>query len=142
MTETWMLRGIVGGLLIGISASLVLVLNGRVTGISGILNALMRKPDGLEYAWRALFVAGLLGGALLLTKLSESDTVAPSSTVALVAGALVGVGTRLANGCTSGHGVCGTSRLSLRSLVATFTFIATGGFAVLALRTLTTGVAP
>ena len=92
MTETWMLRGIVGGLLIGISASLVLVLNGRVTGISGILNALMRKPDGLEYAWRALFVAGLLGGALLLTKLSESDTVAPSSTVALVAGALVGVG--------------------------------------------------
>lgn len=138
MTESWLVRGALGGALIGVSASLMLILNGRITGISGILNALMRRPDQAELPWRGLFVVGLvLGGALMITAF-EQKTLPPSIGVALLAGALVGVGTRLANGCTSGHGVCGLSRLSIRSLVATVTFIATGALAVL----LTRGLSP
>jgi uncharacterized protein len=132
MIDSWLVRGAVGGALIGLSASLMLVLNGRVTGISGILNGLMRPSEKAEAPWRALFVLGLIvGGALTLRALGSSATPPPLAT-ALVAGALVGVGTRIGNGCTSGHGVCGLSRLSPRSLVATLTFIATGALAVLA----------
>lgn len=139
-----MIRGAVGGALIGLSASLLLVLNGRVTGISGILNALMQPVQGVELAWRGLFVAGLVGGALLaMAALPTAGTGAvPGLGTAIVAGVLVGVGTRLGNGCTSGHGVCGLSRMSPRSLAATLTFIATGAIAVLAVRGLTGGGAP
>jgi uncharacterized membrane protein YedE/YeeE len=142
MIESWLLRGALGGALIGVSASLMLILNGRVTGISGILNALMRKPDTTELPWRALFVVGLLLGAALMMMAFEQEAVPPSTAVALLAGALVGVGTRLGNGCTSGHGVCGLSRLSVRSLAATVTFIATGALAVLATRGLSLAVQP
>ena len=120
--------------MIGLSASLLLVLNGRVSGISGILNALMRKPQSGELAWRVLFVLGLLAGGALGLPLLGNPATPPALPMALAAGALVGVGTRLANGCTSGHGVCGLSRLSVRSLAATLTFIATGALAVLATR--------
>lgn len=132
MIDSWLVRGAVGGALIGLSASLMLVLNGRVTGISGILNGLMRPSEKAEAGWRALFVLGLIvGGALTLRALGNDATLPPLVT-ALLAGALVGVGTRIGNGCTSGHGVCGLSRLSPRSLAATLTFIATGALAVLA----------
>ncbi|HEX2875886.1 MAG TPA: YeeE/YedE thiosulfate transporter family protein [Polyangiaceae bacterium] len=132
MIDSWLVRGAVGGALIGLSASLMLVLNGRVTGISGILNGLMRPSEKAEAGWRALFVLGLIvGGALTLRALGNDATPPPLAT-ALLAGALVGVGTRIGNGCTSGHGVCGLSRLSPRSLAATLTFIATGALAVLA----------
>lgn len=142
MVEAWFIRGAIGGALVGVSASLLLVLNGRVTGVSGILNALMRKPERGEHGWRVLFVLGLLLGGVAASFWFGHDAVPPSITTALVAGALVGVGTRLGNGCTSGHGVCGISRLSVRSLVATLTFIATGALAVLASRGLSAGVTP
>lgn len=136
-----MVRGAVGGALIGLSASLLLVLNGRVTGISGILNALLQPVAGEERTWRALFVVGLVFGGLIAgTWFSAGEEATlPSLPTAILAGVLVGVGTRLGNGCTSGHGVCGLSRLSVRSLVATLTFIATGAIAVLAMRGLSVG---
>ena len=116
-----------GGALIGISASALLLLNGRVAGISGILGGLVR-PRAEETSWRALFVAGLLvGGLALLLFRPASFGVAPVSLpLAIVAGVFVGFGTRLGSGCTSGHGVCGISRFSGRSLAATMTFMATG----------------
>ncbi len=131
-----MIRGLLGGALIGVSASLMLVMSGRVTGISGMLNALLAGGERGELLWRALFVVGLVGGGLVASAFlpgAFTDAM-PSLGLAAVAGVLVGVGTRIGNGCTSGHGVCGISRLSARSLVATITFIATGALAVLALR--------
>lgn len=144
MDVTWMVRGAVGGALIGISASLILVLNGRVTGISGVLNALMQPVRGVELVWRALFVAGLVAGGLVVSALLPGGGGGgePGLATAVVAGVLVGVGTRLGNGCTSGHGVCGLSRMSGRSLAATLTFITTGAIAVLAMRGLETGATP
>ena len=119
-----------GGALIGASASMLLLLNGRVAGISGIVGGLVRPRTG-ETSWRALFVAGLLVGGLVLYALRPSSFgAAPVSlTLAIVAGLCVGFGTRLGSGCTSGHGVCGLSRLSARSLAATLTFMATGAMA-------------
>ncbi|MFO0021472.1 MAG: YeeE/YedE family protein [Deltaproteobacteria bacterium] len=138
-----MLRGAVGGALVGLSASLLLVLNGRVAGISGIVHALTQPVRGLELSWRAWFVLGLVAGGLgAAAMLPHAEVTSPSLLVSVVAGALVGVGTRLGNGCTSGHGVCGLSRLSGRSLVATLTFITTGAIAVLVMRGLGAGEAP
>ena len=119
-----------GGALIGISASLLLLLNGRVAGISGILGGLVR-PRAEETSWRALFIVGLLvGGVVLLLLRPASFGAAPVSLpLAIVAGVFVGFGTRLGSGCTSGHGVCGLSRFSGRSLAATMTFMATGAMA-------------
>ena len=116
-----------GGALIGGSASMLLLLNGRIAGISGIVGGLVR-PRRDDTSWRAFFVAGLLTAGLALFVLRPSTFgVAPVSLpMAIVAGVFVGLGTRLGNGCTSGHGVCGLSRLSARSLAATMTFMATG----------------
>jgi uncharacterized membrane protein YedE/YeeE len=125
------IRALAGGALIGVSASLMLAFNGRVTGISGIVGGLVQPTPG-DLGWRALFVAGLLvGGLLALLALpgAVGGAAVPVGTAAL-AGLLVGVGTRLGNGCTSGHGVCGISRLSPRSLAATLTFISTGAVTV------------
>lgn len=122
------LASLLGGALIGLAASLLLLADGRVAGISGIVGGLL-APTGGDTAWRALFVAGLLLGGLGL-RLVDPALVRMDldrSTLALVvAGLLVGFGTRLGNGCTSGHGVCGVSRGSARSIVATMTFMATG----------------
>jgi uncharacterized membrane protein YedE/YeeE len=99
-----------------------------VAGISGIFSGFLVPARG-EFAWRALFIAGLLGGGLLMARLRPSwfANSLPRSTAALVAaGLLVGFGTRLANGCTSGHGLCGVSRLARRSIAATAIFTATG----------------
>lgn len=116
-----------GGVLIGGSASMLLLFNGRVAGISGIVGGLVR-PRATDTLWRVLFVAGLLvGGAALARFMPNSiGQTGVSLPVAVVAGLLVGFGTRLGSGCTSGHGVCGLSRLSLRSLVATLTFMTAG----------------
>lgn len=136
MDWMWALRGLVGGAIIGASASLLLVLNGRVAGISGIVGGLL--GEGEERTWRALFVIGLLlGGAVAMLVMPGAFAAAPPAIgIAIGAGLLVGAGTKLGSGCTSGHGVCGLSRLSARSLVATVTFIATGAIAVLAARAL------
>lgn len=134
----WAIRGLIGGALIGLSASVILLVNGRVAGISGIVGGLLGRSPIDEAAWRSLFVGGLLiGGVLGLFLVPGAFPSSPPSLPAvLVAGALVGVGTRIGNGCTSGHGVCGLSRFSPRSLVATLTFIATGALTVAAIRIL------
>jgi len=116
-----------GGALIGLAASLLLLAVGRVAGISGMIGGLLLPARG-EVAWRACFLAGLLAVGVLAGALApERVGISHGSlgTLAL-AGLLVGVGTRLGNGCTSGHGVCGVSRLSPRSILATLTFVASG----------------
>jgi len=131
-----------GGALIGLSASLLLFFNGRVAGISGILGGLLSPKRG-DVSWRLLFVVGLLlGGAVMLVLRPDAfaSTIQRSTPALIAAGALVGFGTRMANGCTSGHGVCGNSRLSPRSLAATLTFIATGGIAAFVVNHLLGGV--
>ena len=115
-----------GGALIGLAATLLLWSHGRIAGISGIWAGLLRTGDG---AWRALFVAGLLVGGVVLWLAHPAAFAAPAGRslgVLAVAGVLVGVGTRLSNGCTSGHGVCGLSRLSVRSAVAVVAFMSVG----------------
>ena len=126
------LASLVGGILIGLSASVMLLLDGKITGISGIVAALLRPISG-DTAWRVCFVAGLLtGGLVLILSLPGAFAfgIVRSCPTLIIAGLLVGFGTRLGNGCTSGHGVCGVSRLSARSIVATVTFIATGALTV------------
>jgi hypothetical protein len=125
-----------GGALIGASASLLLMLNGRVAGVSGILGGLLRAP-GEEKSWRAFFLAGLVLAGTLAAWLHPSALgPAPSFPLAVMvlAGLLVGAGSELGSGCTSGHGVCGISRGSWRSMVATMTFMATGVATVYVLR--------
>jgi hypothetical protein len=118
------MSGFAGGLLIGLAVAMMLLLNGRVAGISGIVGGLLtlRLRDA---AWRAAFVAGLVIGALAY--LSTADQTIPVRVLAslptiLVGGLRVGFGTRLGSGCTSGHGLCGMARLSRRSIAATATF--------------------
>lgn len=116
-----------GGLVIGAAAAVLVLFNGRIAGISGILGGLLSLPRS-DMAWRVAFLAGLIGAPIiagLLGKPAVADIQASWGQV-LVAGFLVGLGTRYASGCTSGHGVCGISRGSIRSLVATLTFMAAG----------------
>lgn len=124
---------IVGGVLIGIAATLMLLFNGRVTGVSGILGGILDRTMS-DKSWRLMFLTGLVtGGILLKFILPESFTFQTSALPVdyLIAGFLVGFGTLLGNGCTSGHGVCGISRLSQRSMLATVTFILSGVVSVL-----------
>ena len=125
------LSALTGGVVIGVAASVLLIVSGRVAGISGVVGGLLVPTRG-DRLWRALFVLGLLlsgaGAALLAPERIGSSPRSLSTLIA--AGLLVGVGTRLGNGCTSGHGVCGISRLSPRSLLATITFIGMGMLAV------------
>lgn len=129
---------LIGGLMIGLATSLLLLFNGRIAGIAGILGAVVNPVAG-DVAWRVWFIGGLLLGgsglALVLPSAFVSAVTTPSWLV-VVAGLLVGFGTRLGGGCTSGHGVCGNSRLSKRSILATITFIAAGAGAVLLRRAL------
>ena len=129
------LPALVGGLLIGTAAVGLLYLLGRIAGISGILwSAVSGAPDN---AWRWLFLVGLVAGAALYHLASGTPAPAPSSLgwpFVICGGLLVGFGTRLGSGCTSGHGVCGIGRLSARSLIATMTFMATGIATVYLLR--------
>lgn len=125
------LRAFGGGVLIGLSALALLFFNGRILGVSGILGGVLRR--GGDKAWRFLFLAGLLSGgvAVFLIDASAFSLAIERSPLALIAaGLLVGYGTRLGNGCTSGHGVCGMARLSSRSLFATLTFIGCGAATV------------
>ena len=117
-----------GGMLIGAASALLLLGKGRVAGISGIVGGLFR-PTSDDVAWRVTFVAGLLTSGLLLAQVNGAlfaSSVQRSPTTLAVAGLLVGFGTRMGQGCTSGHGVCGISRFSARSLAATLTFMAAG----------------
>ena len=127
---------IIGGMLIGLSATLLLWLNGRIAGISGITEALISARSFAEIGWRASFVLGLILAPFLLTLFkfhAIGAPVASTSTLAL-AGLLVGFGTVLGGGCTSGHGVCGIARLSMRSLIATLIFVVMAAITVFAVR--------
>jgi len=117
---------LVGGILIGVAAALLWLVNGRIAGISGILAWLFAR-DG-EARWRAAFLGGLVAGGFVMHLVRPTAFGLPhGGVVTLVVGGLcVGFGTRLAGGCTSGHGLCGTSRLAPRSLVATAVFMAVG----------------
>ena len=129
------LHGLAGGILIGLSATWLMATLGRIAGISGIIGSLITARPRGDSAWRLTFLLGLISGPILLMLLggglgnvagAPGEVIgAPAGGVAvmLVAGLLVGVGTGIGSGCTSGHGVCGLSRLSPRSLVATLTFL-------------------
>jgi uncharacterized membrane protein YedE/YeeE len=121
------ISALVGGGLIGLAASILLIASGRIAGISGIVGGLLQRTSG-DVLWRALFFLGLLAsGAAAALWAPDSIGASPRSLPTLLAaGFIVGVGTRLGNGCTSGHGVCGISRFSVRSILATITFIAAG----------------
>ena len=124
MTTFTPLHALLGGLLIGLSATLLLWLNGRIAGITGMVTGLLAKPTPAQ-AWRLLFLLGLvLGSAAYAHWLDATPLRQGFPPLLLVAaGLLIGYGTAQANGCTSGHGVCGLARWSLRSLVATGTFL-------------------
>lgn len=117
-----------GGVLIGLSAATMLLGLGRIAGVSGILGGLLERPLG-DTAWRLAFVLGMVLGGLAMSVLAPQlfaiPTDHPLAMVAL-AGVIVGIGTRMGGGCTSGHGVCGIGRGSPRSIAATLTFVATG----------------
>ena len=136
MTEQ--LLPIAGGVLIGVSASILLLFNGRIAGVSGIAGNLLAPVPRADWPWRFAYLGGLVAGGFFLHWTlphafgDASD--APQMAVVVIAGLLVGFGTRLANGCTSGHGVCGLARGSKRSLAATLTFMAAGALAVLVVR--------
>ncbi len=125
---------LIGGLLIGLAATMLLLVNGRIAGISGIAGGLVKQAQG-EVAWRLLFVLGLVIGAgaygLLAPVPIEIDASLP---VVVLGGLLVGFGTQLGRGCTSGHGVCGIARLSPRSIVATLVFMVSAGVTVYLVR--------
>jgi len=128
------LSALAGGVLIGLASVWLLAANGRIAGVSGILHGLFAQPPG-DRAWRAAFIAGLIAAGFVWHALFPATS---SSQVGwgwlALAGALVGFGTRIGGGCTSGHGVCGLGRFSLRSLVAVMVFMATGMAATFVMR--------
>jgi uncharacterized membrane protein YedE/YeeE len=128
MTLSTLILPVVGGLMIGLAAAALMVVTGRILGVSGIFSGLLAPKAG-EVGWRLTFVAGLVVGGVLVFAVSPglfSNELTRSLPVMALGGALVGFGARLGSGCTSGHGVCGIARLGPRSLVATLTFITTG----------------
>lgn len=130
------ISSLVGGALIGVAAALLLGLNGRIAGISGIAGGLLSREWG-EIAWRGAFLGGLVGGVAVYRAFGgplESIEINPSLILLAVAGLAVGVGTGIGGGCTSGHGVCGMARLSPRSLTATLIFLAIAMATVLLVR--------
>jgi len=126
---------LVGGLLIGLASALFILANGRIAGISGILGGLLR-PSGNDVVWRLAFLLGLIMApavASLFIAMS-APTIDANAEILVIAGLLVGIGTRYGGGCTSGHGICGLSRLSPRSLIATLAFMASGMAIVFVMR--------
>lgn len=122
------ISALLGGALIGLSASLLLLLNGRMAGISGIMNGLFSAPKK-EEIWRGLFLLGLIAGAASFQFLSDGSLPLRENYpiwAIIIGGFLVGFGTRMGSGCTSGHGICGISNFSIRSITATITFMASG----------------
>ena len=137
MMELSPVAAIAGGLLIGLAAALFLLLTGRIAGISGLTAIASRiGSGGTPWTQAASFIVGLPIGAWLITSFVRTPDIAVTSSIPLLvaAGLLVGFGTRLSNGCTSGHGVCGVARLSQRSLVATAIFMACGTLTVFVMR--------
>lgn len=131
-------QSIAGGLLIGIASALFILLNGRILGVSGIVGGLF-PPKRDDTSWRMSFLLGIFTAPILFYTLAPANLISiprihANNETIIIAGLLVGVGTRYASGCTSGHGVCGLSRLSARSLVATISFMAAGFLTVFLIR--------
>lgn len=128
-------ESLAGGLLLGLAAAMFVLLNGRVVGISGIMGGLVRPRPG-DAGWRLAFLAGMLVAPTVWSLFAPpaAARIGAGPTLLVAAGLLVGWGARFGSGCTSGHGVCGLSRLSPRSLVATLAFMGTGFLAVFVLR--------
>ena len=124
-----------GGMLIGVAVAMLLLLNGKIAGVSGIVGGMLRPAEG-DVAWRLAFILGLVGAPVLYAVVASlpAARIEASGTTLIIAGLLVGAGTRYGSGCTSGHGVCGLSQLSLRSLVATCAFMAAGILTVFVVR--------
>lgn len=124
------IQSLVGGLLIGLSASILILSSGKIAGISGIVAGLMqfKNTSKEHYIWRILFITGLVISSYLYSLLMPlpATEISASYSTLMIAGLLVGFGTRMGSGCTSGHGICGLSRLSLRSLIATISFMLSG----------------
>lgn len=136
MPAEWMF-GLIGGLLIGIAGAVFLLANGRIMGASGILGGLVDGTGRANRTERLSFLAGLAGVPAVLALIFgfvPPTAVTANGATLIVAGLLVGIGTRLANGCTSGHGVCGISRLSPRGIVATVFYIGAGGLTMILFR--------
>ncbi len=122
------INSLLGGICIGLAATILLFANGRIMGISGILGDIISFKEKDQISWRIVFVIGVLTGPFLYLMIFEnfkSEMVA-DRTLLIQAGLLVGLGTSIGSGCTSGHGICGISRLSIRSIVATFIFVVSG----------------
>jgi uncharacterized protein len=139
MTIDWIaftpISALVGGLLIGLAAALFVLLNGRIAGISGILGGLLRPGAG-DVGWRLAFIAGLVAAPLvwMATATLPAIHIEAGYPLLIAAGLIVGISTRYGAGCTSGHGVCGISRLSPRSILATVAFMTTGFVTVFVIR--------
>ncbi len=134
--QSW-IRAAIGGGLIGLAAALMVIFNGRIAGVSGVLGGLLLERKPADAPWRVMFIAGLMLGALLVGLLRPelaAGTLQVGWGGMIAAGLIVGFGTRMGSGCTSGHGVCGIGRLSARSIAATLTFMASGFITVFVLR--------
>lgn len=118
---------LLGGVLIGIATATLLLVNAKIAGISGILGGLLRLPKG-ETLWRVLFLLGMIITPVIYSLIAPIPSIEIEADwlTIIIAGALVGIGTRMSGGCTSGHGVCGISRLSIRSIIATLLFMGAG----------------
>lgn len=130
------ISALIGGALVGLAALALMGLNGRIAGVSGILDNAFTPVDG-NRAWRILFIVGIaIGGAIpvLLSENFRPPEPEAGNLLLIFGGLAVGIGTKLGSGCTSGHGICGISRLSLRSIAATCTFMATGFICVYLLK--------
>jgi uncharacterized protein len=146
MTSNWLnftpWTSLMGGAMIGFAALLLLLFNGRIAGVSGIIGGLL-KPRHSDSGWRLAFIAGLVAAPLLWQLFARLPPIQinTSQNVLMIAGFLVGIGTRYGSGCTSGHGVCGISRLSPRSVVATLSFMLAGFITVYIVRHIIGGIA-
>ena len=136
-TEFTPLMSFLGGVLIGAAAFILMLTKGRIMGVSGILAGLLPPNSSFELFWRLAFIAGIIAGPLLLARFGlyniEAVAVAEGGILYLAA-LLVGLGTAIGSGCTSGHGICGLSRLSVRSMMAVATFVLAGVLAVFVMR--------
>jgi len=137
MTEFTPVLSLIGGAIIGLATVALMAVHGRIAGINGIANGLLARTGSGDRAWRAAFLAGMIASPaaiLLATGEMPQITVPVEPVILAVGGFLVGIGASLGSGCTSGHGVCGISRLSVRSIAATLTFMATGAITVYVVR--------
>lgn len=125
VTEFTPIQSLVGGILIGVAAVLLMFFHGRIAGMTGILSGVL-PPQSADWHWRACFLAGAIVAPILLVAfgLNIPFSVPPTTTALIIGGLIVGVGVTFGSGCTSGHGVCGIARLSPRSIVATLIFMA------------------